>query len=73
MYLFFMNVDCKEKYPFHTQKRIIKKLYKANPSKILEPDMMLIEFDKPFVIIPDVVEPACLPEKGYMCLVCKNS
>ena len=30
---------------------------------MVQPDMMVLEFDKPFDLVPDVVEPACLPTK----------
>ena len=38
---------------------------------MVQPDMMVLEFDKPFDLVPNVVEPACLPTKeigiGTMC------
>ena len=29
---------------------------------MVQPDMMVLEFDKPFDLVPNVIEPACLPK-----------
>ena len=51
----------------YAQERSIKKIYGDTPGALgdlpgwSQPDIVVIEFDRPFILKPGIIEPACLP------------
>ena len=59
----------------NVQTRRVKKIYGSTGDMYTFklPDIVVLELDEPFVLVPDVIEPACLPtqeiEIGATCFV----
>ena len=69
---YYKNMKPSDKY---VQKRWVKKVY-GNKPKIHGwhlPDLVVVEFEEPFNMVPGVIEPACLPTQkvdvGTKCFV----
>ena len=46
----------------NVQKRRVKKVYGNRPKNLeWHPDLVVVEFEEPFNMVPGVIEPACLP------------
>ena len=50
----------------NVQTRRVKKIYGSTGDKYTYklPDIVVLELDEPFVLVPDIIEPACLPTQG---------